>query len=252
MATLGRATIVLKQTDGVIFDMDGVVTRTATVHAAAWKKLFDEYLQERADRGEGPFQPFDAEVEYRLYVDGKPRYDGVLSFLSSRGIDIPYGAPSDPPEKETVCGLGNKKEMYFRQRLEEGGVKVYESTVELVHRLKEAGVKTGIFSASRNVEVVLRAAGVIDLFDARFDGVDAAQLGARGKPHPDTLLELARRLMVRPASTVVIEDAIAGVQAGRAGAFMKVIGVNRSGVAGALMQNGADVEVTDLKEVVLE
>jgi alpha,alpha-trehalase len=231
--------------------MDGVVTRTATVHAAAWKQLFDEYLQERANRGQGPFRPFDAEADYRLYVDGKPRYDGVLSFLSSRNIDVPYGEPSDPPGRETVCGLGNKKEQYFRQRLKEDGVGIYESTLELIGNLKQAGIKTGIFSASKNVDIVLRTGGATDLFDARVDGVDAAESSLRGKPHPDTLLELTRRLGAGPASTVVVEDAIAGVQAGKAGAFMMVIGVNRSGPPGALMDIGADVEVKDLEDVVL-
>jgi alpha,alpha-trehalase len=244
-----QTTIYPKKTAAVIFDMDGVVTRTATVHAAAWKRLFDEYLQERANRGQDPFRPFDADEDYRFYVDGKPRYDGVLSFLSSRSIDIPYGTQSDPPGKETVCGLGNRKELYFRQRLQEDGVSVYESTVDLVRMLKEADVRTGIFSASKNVDVVLRVGNVIDLFDARVDGVDAARLGLPGKPRPDTLLELARRLGVGPASTVVVEDAIAGVQAGRDGGFMMVIGVNRSGPPGALRDNGADVEVTDLKDI---
>ncbi len=244
-------TISKKEFDAVIFDMDGVVTKTATVHAAAWKRLFDEYLEERAAREGNPFQPFDADSDYRLYVDGKPRYDGVVSFLESRGISLPYGDPGDPPDKETVCGLGNRKNRYFTQHLAQHGVDVYESTVDLIGDLRAKGVKTAIFSASKNCRDVLKAASVIDLFDAKVDGVDADELGLSGKPDPAVLLEAARRLEVIPGRAVIVEDAIAGVQAGRAGRFGLVIGVNRSGESGVLRENGADVEVTDLKEVTM-
>ncbi len=235
--------------DGVIFDMDGVVTKTASVHAAAWKRLFDDYLRERAAHDGKPFQPFDADAEYRHYVDGKPRYDGVTSFLESRGISLPFGDPDDPPDRETVCGLGNRKNSYFQQHLLEHGAEVYDSTVDLIAGLRASGIKTAIISASKNCADVLNAAQVSRLFDARVDGVDAADLGLPGKPDPAIFLEAARRLNVVPESGVVVEDAIAGVQAGRNGHFGLVIGVNRSGEAGVLRQNGADFEVTDLAEV---
>ncbi len=246
-----KATISPSEVDAVIFDMDGVVTQTAKVHAAAWKQLFDEYLKEREQRGDGPFAPFDIDADYRRYVDGKPRYDGVVSFLASRGISLPYGEPDDPAERETVCGLGNRKDAYFWQRLSAQGVEAYESTVALLRRLRGMGIKTGIFSASKNAEAVLKAANVLDLFDVKVDGMDAEELGLPGKPDPAVLLEAARRLHVDPGRAVVVEDAIAGVQAGRAGRFSMVIGVNRSGQAGVLLENGADVEVVDLSEVKL-
>ncbi len=236
--------------DAVICDMDGVITQTATVHAAAWKHIFDEYLRTRA--GGGPFQPFDINRDYLRYVDGKPRYDGVQSFLASRGISLPYGSPSDPPGVETVCGLGNRKDLLFQALLDQQGVQVFASTVELLRELRMAGFKTGVFSASQNAEAVLAAGGVRDLFDAKVDGRDAAALGIPGKPDPAMLLELARRLRVTPSRTAVVEDAIAGVQAGRAGEFGLVIGVNRSGRAGTLLANGAHAEVTDLVEVGLQ
>ncbi len=236
--------------DAVIFDMDGVVTRTETLHAAAWKQLFDEFLASRATPGQ-PFRPFDIQTDYRQYVDGKPRYDGVADFLASRGITLPYGSPSDPPSASTVCGLGNRKDGYFWQLVKERGVEVYESTIRLIYALRQAGIKTGIFSASRNAQAILSAAGVTDLFDARVDGLVADELKLPGKPNPAMLLELARRLGATPQRTAVVEDAIAGVQAGHAGGFVLVIGVNRSGPSGRLRQNGADVEVPDLADVTL-
>ncbi len=246
-----RVTISRKEVDGVIFDMDGVVTKTASVHAAAWKRLFDDYLEERAAREGKPFQPFDADAEYRHYVDGKPRYDGVTSLLESRGISLPYGDPDDPPDRETVCGLGNRKNSYFQQHLMEHGADVYSSTVDLIAGLRTNGMKTAIISASKNCADVLKAANVSQLFDARVDGTDAAALGLAGKPDPAVFLEAARRIGVVPERAVVVEDANAGVQAGRHGHFGLVIGVNRSGEAGVLRQNGADFEVTDLAEVVV-
>ncbi len=235
--------------DAVIVDMDGVVTRTATIHAEAWKRVFSGYLKKREERGEGPYQPFDAEADYRRFVDGKPRYDGVASFLAARGISLPRGSPNDSPRRETICGLGNKKDAYFFRLLEQRGVSVYESTVELLRRLRHLGVKVGVFSASRHAEALLARAGVADLFDARVDGVIAEELGLPGKPDPATLLETARRLRASPKRTVVIEDAIAGVQAGSAGKFGLVIGVNRHGEPGELTHHGANVEVEDLGDV---
>lgn len=234
--------------DAVIFDMDGVVTRTASVHAAAWKRLFDDLLAARTPPGES-FQPFDIGTDYARYVDGKPRYDGVADFLASRGITLPYGSPSDPPEEASVCGLGNRKDVYFWQLAEEGGVEAFQSTVELIRRLKAAGIKVGVFSASKNAQAVLSAANVRDLFDEKVDGVDAEELDIPGKPHPAMLLELARRLGTEPNKTAVVEDAMAGVRAGRDGGFALVIGVNRSPTPGRLIESGANIEVADLGEI---
>ena len=239
----------LDRIDAVIFDMDGVVTDTAGTHAAAWKHLFDEYLRERASRSGEPFQPFDAGADYLWYVDGKPRYDGVESFLRSRGISIPYGAPDDPPGRGTVCGLGNRKNRYFLASLQEQGVKPYQSSIEFIRVLRTKGVRTAIISASRNCAEVLDAAGVRDLFDVKVDGVDADELGLKGKPDPAIFLEAAKRLGVDPARAAVIEDALAGVEAGHRGGFALVVGVDRAGQAEALKERGADVVVQDLAEL---
>jgi alpha,alpha-trehalase len=236
----------LDKVDAVIFDMDGVVTDTARTHAAAWKRLFDEFLRERADRSGEPFQPFDSGADYLRYVDGKPRYDGVQSFLASRGILLPYGHPDDPPDRETVCGLGNRKNRYFRASLEQEGVKPYQSTVDFIRMLKAQGIRTAVISSSRNSVEVLEAAQVRDLFDAKVDGVDAEELGLTGKPDPAIFLEAARRLGVEPARAIVVEDAIAGVEAGRRGGFALVVGVDRVGHAEELKEWGADVVVPDL------
>jgi len=244
-------TISRNEVDAIIFDMDGVVTKTASVHAAAWKRLFDDYLEERAAREGSAVRPFDADADYRHYVDGKPRYDGVVSFLESRGISLAYGEPDDPPDRETVCGLGNRKNSYFQQHLMEHGVDAYESTVDIIIRARAKGIRTAVISASRNCDDVLRAAQVLELFDARVDGTDADELGLPGKPDPAVFLEAARRLGVAPERAAVVEDAIAGVQAGRDGHFGLVIGVNRSAEAGVLRENGADFEVADLAEVVV-
>jgi alpha,alpha-trehalase len=244
------ATLARRDFDAVIFDMDGVVTRTATLHFAAWKQLFDDFLEFKLSPGK-TLMPFTQE-DYFRYVDGKPRYDGVFSFLASRGVALPYGEPGDPPTEATVRGLGNRKDAYFWQLLEERGVEVFHSTVEFIQRLKTAEIKAGIFSASRNAETVLTSAGVRELFDARVDGAVADELGLPGKPDPAMLLELAKRLGAPPGRTAVVEDAIAGVQAGRRGRFALVIGINRSSTLGRLLDNGADVEVADLDEVRLE
>ena len=222
--------------------MDGVVTQTATVHARAWKRLFDE-LPARARRSApaSPSSPFDSDGDYRLYVDGKPRYDGVHSFLRSRGISLPPGRPSDPPEAETECGLGNRKNSLFLREVEEHGVQPYETTVALIRRLKEAGIATAIISASENTTQVLEAAGVRDLFEAQVDGLVARELGLPGKPDPAVFIEAARRIGVAPAQAAVVEDALAGVEAGRRGDFALVIGVDRTGHADALREHGADV-----------
>jgi alpha,alpha-trehalase len=238
----------LRNLRAVLFDMDGVITRTATVHAAAWKRTFDAFLAARAGPG-GDFRPFDTKADYLPYVDGKPRYDGVASFLASRGISLPWGSPGDPPGFETVCALGNQKDGYFNEVLETEPVEVFQSTVDFIDLLHRRGLKAGVFSASRNAARVLEAAGVLSLFDAKVDGSDAAELRIPGKPDPATLLELARRLGAEPATAGVVEDAVAGVQAGRAGGFAVVIGVNREGDPGALLLEGATLEVRDLSEL---
>jgi beta-phosphoglucomutase family hydrolase len=237
--------------DAVIFDLDGVVTQTSAVHAAAWKRLFDGFLEEHARATDEPFAPFDLERDYRLYVDGKPRYDGVRDFLASRGIALPQGEPSDAAGTATVCGLGNRKDEYFVAEVRENGVKTYPSTIALIHELHEAGLGVGLMSSSRNTAMVLEATGTTSLFDQRVDGVVSDELGLAGKPDPAAYLETARRLDVEPARAVVVEDALSGVEAGRRGGFGLVIGVDRLDQAGALLEHGADVVVPDLAQVTL-
>lgn len=229
----------------VIFDLDGVVTRTAAVHAAAWKQLFDTFLRRRQGAA---FLPF-TEADYLDHVDGKPRYEGVVAFLASRGIELPRGQPDDPPRRDTVCGLGNRKNRLFQEALETHGVEVFESTLRLVRALRGRGVKTAIVSSSQNAAAVLAAAGLQDLFDTRVDGNDIPRLKLKGKPEPDLFLEAAIRLNVEPRRAVVVEDAVSGVKAGRAGGFGQVIGVDRAGRSQALKDAGADVVVTDLAQV---
>ncbi len=231
----------------VILDLDGVVTDTAGVHAAAWKTLFDAYLARRA--GGGAFRPFDTDADYRRYVDGKPRYEGVRSFLASRDIHLPRGEPEDPPGRETVCGLGNRKNALFLQRLRREGATVYPDALDLVRRLRCGGTPLAVVSSSRNCRAVLSAAGIVELFDCVIDGAEAARLELPGKPAPDTFLEAARRLGVEPARVAVIEDAAAGVEAGRRGGFGRVLGVAREGGAAALVAAGADEVVRNLSEV---
>ena len=244
-----EAEIAWDRYDAVLFDLDGVLTDTAGVHADCWKRTFDEFLSRRADRTGEPLHPFDIESDYRLYVDGKRRYDGVRDFLHSRGIDLPEGAPEDPPEAETVCGVGNRKNVLVNQALKEGGVEVYQGSVALVRALLAAGVKTGVVSSSANCAAVLRAAEIEDLFQVRVDGKVAAERNLPGKPAPDTFLEAARELGVDAKRTVVVEDAISGVQAGRGGGFGLVIGIARHDEPGVLREQGADVVVSDLGEL---
>lgn len=231
--------------NAVIFDLDGVVTQTAKVHTRAWKRMFDEYLEKRSG---GDFKPFGDE-DYRRCVDGKPRYEGVRSFLESRGIEIPYGTPDDPPGKETVCGLGNQKNGFFHRILRQDGVEVYSPAIHLLRELRTKGFKTAVVSSSKNCAAVLEAAGIQDLFDVKTDGIDAQQLGLEGKPSPDIFLVAAERLQVDPGRAVVLEDAISGVKAGVGGNFALVIGVDRSGHGEDLKTEGADTVVTDLSNV---
>jgi alpha,alpha-trehalase len=232
--------------DAVIFDLDGVITRTAKTHMAAWQELFDTYLKQRSRRLNCPFEPFDPDADYRTYVDGKPRYEGLASFLTSRGIHLPYGRPDDLPDQETICGLGNRKNQLFRKHLEEDGVEVFGSTLCLIDMLRASGILTAVVSSSKNCVAVLKAVDMLSRFKVKIDGNDAERLGLKGKPAPDIFLEAAGQLDVEPARAVVVEDAIAGVQAGRRGGFGCVIGVDRSGQAESLKQNGADVVVGDL------
>jgi len=235
--------------DVVLFDLDGVLTRTARVHAAAWKKLFDGFLEARATKAGTPFVPFDIETDYPRYVDGKPRYDGVVDFLESRGIELPFGAPEDSPEVQSARALGNLKDRYFLEQLEQHGIEPYEPAIALVRALRAQEIKTAVVSSSNNCAVVLEAAGIAQLFDARVDGLDLTRLELDGKPAPDAFLEAARRVGAVPSRAVVVEDAIVGVAAGRAGGFGCVIGVDRRGQAQALRDAGADVVVTDLAQV---
>lgn len=234
--------------DAVIFDLDGVITKTASVHQAAWSQLFNEYLQDRSERTGEPFRPFEA-ADYLEYVDGKPRYDGVASFLNSRGIDLPRGTPEDPPDAETVSGLGNRKNGYFHRHLETHGVESYDTTVALIKELQRQGVETALISSSRNVTAVLKAADLLDLFSVRIDGVVASELGIPGKPHPAVFLEAASRVGATPDRAAIVEDARSGVEAGRAGGFRMVIGVDRGDHAAALAASGATVVVSDLEEI---
>lgn len=236
----------------IIFDLDGVITQTADVHAAAWKAMFDEFLKRYANEHNEPYKPFDLDKDYRRYVDGKPRYEGVKGFLQSRGIDLPYGDPQDSPDQETVCGLGNRKNQLFQKKVKDEGVEVFESSIELLRNLRNQGFKTAVVTSSKNCTTILEAAGIADLFDAQVDGVVAAELGLEGKPNPDIFVEAARRLQVEPTQAVVFEDAIAGVQAGRRGGFGCVVGVDRIGQPEALQENGADVVVDDLAKIGIE
>jgi trehalose-phosphatase len=237
--------------DAVLFDMDGVVTQTAQAHAAAWKRLFDNFLKSRADQRDEAFEPFDIDRDYREYVDGKPRLDGVRSFLESRGIELPQGSP-DKPDEETVCGLGSRKNRHFHAWLQDHRVKTFPGTFAFIAALKKAGIKVAVFSSSGNAQAVLRNAGVFELFDAEVDGGDTAELKLPGKPDPAILHEAAARLRVAPGRAAVIEDAIAGVEAGARGGFAVVIGVDRGGQEEQLATAGAHQVVGDLAELTLQ
>ena len=238
--------------DAVIFDLDGVITKTALVHASAWKKMFDDYMKSRQERFGEPFREFTHAGDYLPYVDGKPRYKGVASFLESRGIDIPLGDPSDDPDMETVCGLGNKKNIMFNKVLDEEGVEVYESSVEMLQGLKESGVRIGVASSSKNCKPVLEKAGLLHYFETRVDGVVSAEIGLNGKPEPDIFTTACDNLGVEYHRSVVVEDAVSGVQAGRKGNFGLVLGVAREENVHELYIGGADVVVEDLGDMGLE
>lgn len=236
----------LSEFDAAVFDLDGVVTATARVHAAAWKELFDGFLTARATATGEPLRPFDAGEDYLRYVDGKPRYEGVRSFLKSRGIKLPYGRPDDPPERDTICGLGNRKDRLFNALLATGGLDVFEDSVAFIKTLRTHSLRTALVSSSKNAATVLKTAGLTDLFDVRVDGVEAERLGLKGKPDPDIFLHAVRSLGVAPARAFGVEDALAGVEAIRAAGFGLAIGTDRRGQAAELRRHGADVVVEGL------
>ena len=243
------AIITPQKFDAVLFDMDGVLTATAKIHAASWKKMFDDFLKKRSAESGEPFTPFDIDTDYKLYVDGKLRDEGVSSFLESRDINLPFGEAGDPHDLETICGLGNRKNELVKKIIETEGVDIYEGSIALVRLLRGEGLKTAVVSASKNCEAVLQVTGITNLFDVMVDGNVAARLGLPGKPAPDTFLQAVKLLGTKPARAVVVEDAISGVQAGRAGNFGLVIGVDRHGEPDSLRNNGADVVVDDLDKL---
>jgi beta-phosphoglucomutase family hydrolase len=232
-----------------LFDLDGVLTQTAKLHAAAWKQMFDAFLAARGKRTGEPLVPFDVVEDYDEYVDGMPRYDGVRSFLASRGIALLEGTPEDPPGAETIHGLGNRKNELVLSLIHRQGVEAYEGSVRYVQAVRAAGLRTAVVSASANTEEALKAVGIDGLFEARIDAIVAQREHLKGKPAPDTFLAGARALGVGPAEAAVFEDALAGVAAGRAGHFRLVVGVDRVGQAEALRQHGADLVVSDLAEL---
>lgn len=232
-----------------LFDLDGVLTKTATVHAAAWKEMFDELLRSRAAATGGDFVPFDPVRDYEEYIDGRLRYDGVRTFLAARGIDLPEGHPNDPPGADTVCGLGNRKNELVVSLIRSRGVETYPGAVQYVSAVRDARLHRAVVSASKNCRDILVAAGIEGLFEAVVDGVVAEREQLRGKPAPDTFLAAAKTLGVRPADAAVFEDALAGVEAGRAGRFGVVVGVDSSGHGAALREHGADVVVSDLADL---
>jgi beta-phosphoglucomutase family hydrolase len=232
-----------------LFDLDGVLTDTASLHAAAWKEMFDGFLRNRAAEAGAQFVPFDTAHDYRDYIDGKQRYDGVRSFLASRGITLAEGTPGDSADAATVASLGDHKNELVQAMMHSRGVQAYAGSVRFVHAVRDAGLRRAVVSASANCREVLEAAGIAELFEARVDGVVAAQEHLRGKPAPDTFLAAARMLGVAPGEAAVFEDALAGVAAGRAGDFGLVVGVDRVGQADALRAHGAHIVVTDLAEL---
>jgi len=235
--------------EAVIFDLDGVITKTALVHSAAWTRMFNDYLEYRGREYNERHDEFTHEKDYLPFVDGKPRYKGVADFLASRSIDIPHGEPSDSAGMETVCGLGNRKNEYFNRIMETEGVEVYQSTIDLIHELTANGIKIGVASSSANCRKVLERTGIIGLFKTRVDGEVSALLGLKGKPEPDIFTTASDNLGVSYKKAIVIEDAVSGVNAGKRGGFGLVLGIAREGNEEELLKNGADIVVTDLSEL---
>ncbi len=235
--------------NAVIFDLDGVITQTAKVHSLAWKRMFDNYLRMRQNKYSEPFKEFTHEKDYLPYVDGKPRYKGVEAFLNSRGIDLCFGDPSDSPETETICGLGNMKDKTFNKVLANDGVQVYDSTISIIRELKSLDIKLGVASSSKNCKPVLEAAGLLELFNTRVDGVISAELNLKGKPEPDIFQAACDNLHVEYKKAIVVEDAVSGVQAGAKGDFGLVLGIAREDNGEKLRQNGADRVINDFSEI---
>jgi beta-phosphoglucomutase family hydrolase len=250
MSRPSRHVITRDQYDAVLLDLDGVITDTANLHAACWQQVFDEYLQKRAKRRGEKFRPFDPITDYQLYVDGKPRFDGVRAFLTSRGVRLPEGSPDDPPRAETVGGLGNRKNELINKVIEDIGIKPYVGSVKLIHQLRDRGFKIAVVTSSQHCTAVLKAAKLDAFFEVKVDGDMIHTQRLAGKPAPDTFLMAAKLLGVEPARTVVVEDAISGVEAAHSGHFGLVIGVARKGNAGELQHHGAHLVVNDLGELV--
>ncbi|MCG6861281.1 MAG: HAD-IA family hydrolase, partial [Chromatiaceae bacterium] len=245
-------TISRDRIDAAIFNLDGVVTRITKLHINAWKHVFDAYLRERSSQQGEDYRPFDIGHDYYRYVDGRPRYQAVKHFLLSRHIDLPMGDPDDPSNRETICGLGNRKNLIFDWFVKEGGVEVYGCAIALIHRLRRVGIKTAVVSASKHCDLILERGGIADQFFARIDGRDAELLDLDSKPDPDTFLEAARRLGVEPARTAVLEDTLVGITAAKRGHFALVIGVDRGGQEQKMRQQGADFVLRDLCRVGVE
>jgi len=239
----------MRNFDAVIFDMDGVITKTAVVHSLSWKKMFDEYLHFRDKKYNEPFREFSHTNDYLPYVDGRPRYKGVEAFLLSRGIHIPFGTSDDETTKETVCGLGNRKNECLNAVIQEDGVEVYESSIQLINELLSQNIKVGVATSSKNCMTILEKAGITHLFETRVDGIVSAELGLKGKPEPDIFTTAADNLGATYSRSVVIEDAVSGVQAGHKGHFGLTLGVAREKNVQELKSNGADLVVEDLSEI---
>ncbi len=235
--------------EAVIFDLDGVITQTAKVHSLAWKKMFDDYLKLRKVKYGESFNEFTHEKDYLPYVDGKPRYKGVESFLISRGINLQFGDPSDLPDTETICGLGNMKDRNFNTILTTDGVQVYDSTVTIIKKLKQNNIKIAVASSSKNCKSVLEAAGLLELFETRVDGVISAELNLKGKPEPDIFTTACDNLQTDYKKAIIVEDAVSGVQAGAKGGFGLVLGIARENNESELLKYGADRVIKDFSEI---
>lgn len=246
-----QARIKLAHFDTMLFDMDGVITRSAQGHGDLWKLVFDDFLSAFGQRHNLPYRPFDAVADYHDFVDGKPRYDGVCSFLASRGILIPFGEPTDDDHTETCCGLGNRKNKLYLERIEKTGVELFDTSVSLIRELRHLGKKIAVVSASKNAEFVMRRAGILDLIDVVVSGREAAAMSLAGKPAPDTYLKAAELLQTTPERGVVFEDSVTGVQAGKTAGAGLVVGVDRASDRAALLWHGADVVVNDLGELIV-
>ena len=245
----GKRTRLPAAVKSCLFDLDGVLVSTVASHATAWKQMFDAFLRERSERDRTRFVPFDIDRDYAQYVDGMKREDGVRTFLASRGITLPEGNPDDPPDAETVYGLGNRKNDALHATIEANGVEVYPGSVEFVHAVRADGVATAVVSSSANAPWILEVAGIDDLFDACIDGTYAAEHHVVGKPAPDMFLAGAQAVGIEPSACAVFEDALAGVEAGKAGGFGLVVGIGGAGEEEALRAHGADVVVSDLAEL---